>query len=494
MDKETKVKLAEIIVETLGGIPADVDGWKQMATLGSRLRMMGVDFRQYGYAKLRPFIESFDNILELRQVESAHDDKIKVCYVRLRRQDSSEAGQNASMAVDARDDDQSAYCAEPSEHRKSSGSVKRNGTEKDGVFTPERRPYDGELLIGGWAYVHPNSIEALARMALPERWHYGDNPQPGHEYDLLRNYLGYTFIRICYEGKLLFSECEDEKTHKKCQCAAFHTGLADKKYEPIYAMLTPNVGYGPDKHSQPWYLKSFVTASEGHWGKQLYESFSSLPQRADYFNGDLRNAVYSNITKDNLKLDYKHIYVSRLERFPCDFLEINAADEIKQLGVDLDDIYNLPPTDRRRKDYFYKLGLLINNNASTNRKFKNRLDDAIDLALRRMEWNYKTAIPVYYAPENNTAILLPLALLDDDKVDLALVVSRVAGEKYQGETILTLDMAYKNSRLITRPDSDWLNLDNIGSPSYYVNGEIDNGDGNDVVDGVGDTADMTGDW
>ena len=84
MDKETKVKLAEIIVETLGGIPADVDGWKQMATLGSRLRMMGVDFRQYGYAKLRPFIESFDNILELRQVESAHDDKIKVCYVRLR--------------------------------------------------------------------------------------------------------------------------------------------------------------------------------------------------------------------------------------------------------------------------------------------------------------------------------------------------------------------------------------------------------------------------
>ena len=70
MDKETKVKLAEIIVETLGGIPADTDGWRQMATLGSRLRMMGVDFRQYGYAKLRPFIESFDNILELRQVES----------------------------------------------------------------------------------------------------------------------------------------------------------------------------------------------------------------------------------------------------------------------------------------------------------------------------------------------------------------------------------------------------------------------------------------
>ena len=79
-------------------------------------------------------------------------------------------------------------------------------------------------------------------------------------------------------------------------------------------------------------------------------------------------------------------------------------------------------------------------------------------------------------------------------MDLALVVSRVAGEKYQGETILTLDMAYKNSRLITRPDSDWLNLDNIGSPSYYINSEVDNGDESDAINGVGDTADVTGDW
>ena len=55
-------------------------------------------------------------------------------------------------------------------------------------------------------------------------------------------------------------------------------------------------------------------------------------------------------------------------------------------------------------------------------------------------------------------------------------------------------MAYKNSRLITHPDSDWLNLDNIGSPSYYINSEVDNGDESDAINGVGDTADVTGDW
>lgn len=70
--------------------------------------------------------------------------------------------------------------------------------------------------------------------------------------------------------------------------------------------------------------------------------------------------------------------------------------------------------------------------------------------------------------------LLPLALMDDDKVDLALVVSRYeSGNGYQGETVLTLDMAYKNSRLITRPDSDWLNVDSVNRASRSTGGSAD---------------------
>ena len=34
---------------------------------------------------------------------------------------------------------------------------------------------------------------------------------------------------------------------------------------------------------------------------------------------------------------------------------------------------------------------------------------------------------------------------------------------YVGKTILTLDMAYSNARLITRPDSDWLLSDIISN-------------------------------
>ena len=41
------------------------------------------------------------------------------------------------------------------------------------------------------------------------------------------------------------------------------------------------------------------------------------------------------------------------------------------------------------------------------------------------------------------------------QVDLALTVSR-EGDVYLASTVLTLDMAYNNARLVARPDSDWL--------------------------------------
>ena len=51
--------------------------------------------------------------------------------------------------------------------------------------------------------------------------------------------------------------------------------------------------------------------------------------------------------------------------------------------------------------------------------------------------------------------------MDEGRVDLALVVERQPSGAYQGQTILTLDMAYTDSRLVARPDSDWLRTDDI---------------------------------
>lgn len=68
---------------------------------------------------------------------------------------------------------------------------------------------------------------------------------------------------------------------------------------------------------------------------------------------------------------------------------------------------------------------------------------------------------MYYPSNNKMSLLLPLSLVDDDIIDLALVTERTSSGNYLGHTILPLDWAYSNARLITRPDSDWLVADKI---------------------------------
>ena len=71
--------------------------------------------------------------------------------------------------------------------------------------------------------------------------------------------------------------------------------------------------------------------------------------------------------------------------------------------------------------------------------------------------NYKIAIPHWY--EGKIQLLLPLVLTNDEGIaDLALVVARDDIRKiYRGKTILTMDMAYIDARLITKPADEWLN-------------------------------------
>ena len=141
------------------------------------------------------------------------------------------------------------------------------------------------------------------------------------------------------------------------------------------------------------------------------------------------------------------------ENCPDDFLSVD--------GVNLRDVYDRPMKDPKRKAYFIALGQKIKGNSRILNRLKNRIEDAVDLALKRVEWNYKTAIPMYFPARNTGSLLLPLSLVDEDVVDLALVVERQESGAYQGQTILSLPMAYMNSRLVTRPDSDWLKTDLI---------------------------------
>lgn len=67
------------------------DGWVDLSELGDNLpkRVPGFDPRNYGCAKLRPFIEKFDS-LEIRSAQNPHNAILTVIYVRVKQETAEE--------------------------------------------------------------------------------------------------------------------------------------------------------------------------------------------------------------------------------------------------------------------------------------------------------------------------------------------------------------------------------------------------------------------
>ena len=85
--------------------------------------------------------------------------------------------------------------------------------------------------------------------------------------------------------------------------------------------------------------------------------------------------------------------------------------------------------------------------------FIDEVQRALDLAVKRARRNYKTAIPHFY--DNKIQFLLPLCITNKIEADVALVVNRDENS-YVAHTVLTLDQAFNNARLLAKPDREWL--------------------------------------
>ena len=202
------------------------------------------------------------------------------------------------------------------------------------------------------------------------------------------------------------------------------------------------------------YLNSYdyCIESEGFAGKELVRNFNPLPARAHYFDKPVDMLYDVNCGKP--KTDLHHIVVERTSRLPLQLLQENCPK-----GFTWRDPSQLDRPLKKR--FFVALGQAIDQDEKTCRSIESEIDRAIDLAMKRVEWNFKTAIPMYFPTMNIMTLLLPLSIIKDDEVDAALVVERTKSGNYLGHTILTLNMAYSNARLVSRPDSDWLAVDKI---------------------------------
>jgi hypothetical protein len=229
--------------------------------------------------------------------------------------------------------------------------------------------------------------------------------------------------------------------------AAFNTGLVDRRYEPIYALLNRN----PDPRLY-WKLTGFCVAAEKEIGQNLVRNFNPLPHQTHYFD-DPTELLY-DVRVGKPEMDWQHIIIDNVDRYPVEFIEDNRPP-----GVTLQDTSTM--TENEREDYYAQLGQAIQGNDRTYRTYMSRLKDALELSIKRVSWNFKTAIPQYYTRVEKLQLLLPLCLVSDDHVDLALAVEKTPSGNYLGHTIFPLHWAYKNARLICRPDSDWLDPQEI---------------------------------
>jgi cold shock CspA family protein len=294
-----------------------------------------------------------------------------------------------------------------------------------------------------WAYLGyiPATINRLKELALAERWTFQNKADdPEHPHPILFSYLTNTFGRLALEEKIIIKE--------NPSIAAFNTGLVDRRYEPIYALFTTS---GRDSRT-PWKLEDFCVAGEGRVGQQLVRYFNPLPPPAHYF--DTPSDLFYDVRAGKPELSWRHIIIENIDRFPKKFLEDNCPPRFQ-----LRDTFEM--SDEEYNRYSDELGRAVEDDNRTYRSIMNRFKDALDLSIKRASWNFKTAIPQYYPRVKALTLLLPICLVSDDQVDMALSVEKTPSGNYLGHTILLLDWAYKNARLVCRPDSDWLVPDNI---------------------------------
>ena len=276
------------------------------------------------------------------------------------------------------------------------------------IYYDGRKPLEKFALLPYWE----SKIAYLARIS-PEPWDYLNTDPENRILPVLSNYLYYTFGRLRKEEKVYNEKrivvSETEVTYKgqkqKIKCSCFNTGLATTYQEEIFAYFVQN-NKKRTKNDPDWVLKKFCKASDTEMSV-----FSEKPEWANYFKDmeDISEILYDTTMHHELK--YEHILRDRQERFP-------------------NELSSLPDS-----------------------VLKDLLDQGLDKARKRVRRNYKAAVPQYY--NGRIQLLLPLSLLSQDKADLALAVEK-EGKRYISRTVLKLEWAYSNARLLAKPDREWL--------------------------------------
>lgn len=119
---------------------------------------------------------------------------------------------------------------------------------------------------------------------------------------------------------------------------------------------------------------------QGMEGKFLGRTFSVLPDPAQYFKGI--DDIYFDATASFTE-DVEHIVLDgiRNDRYPHEFLAEYAGG------------FEKAEYDKAQQQYLRNVAERVEQDDELFRRFRNRLSDAIKLARRRAQWNYRAVVP-----------------------------------------------------------------------------------------------------
>lgn len=277
----------------------------------------------------------------------------------------------------------------------------------------------GKLRIGEIVFANKNAyekfLEDIASNAVAEPWSFSNRPS-ACKYPILKSYLENIF------GKLR-KETQAGATNKIVQSAdghyiLFNTNLPDTFGRDILIMAEVRKKVNGEEYFEN---PSMFTKGVSEM-RRLGFSVENTPQPATFFE-DVNEVIFqSSWTIDSSFEHLDHIIQDNRSRFPKEYQE---KDPIRVAGD---------------------------------------LEQGINMAVRMAKRNFKYIAPMYRPQKDCIQMLMPIYLSGSyrEAPDFALVLTPDNGI-YIPETILPIDGAYQNARLIAMPDEAWLRPDTIFS-------------------------------
>lgn len=286
------------------------------------------------------------------------------------------------------------------------------GTEKD--FQMMIKKNRERFFVGRMIFDSLDScngfLKQLKVKTIEEPWEYKNRKDERFSFPILKSYLEFELERLFYEqeelkrtDRILYNNVKNK--------ALFNTNLIDKFGHDLIIVgdliiiggkeYIGNLQIGPSKLS----IKRMGFNSSEPVPPEFFKDINEIVFHCEW-------EIDSNLEK------YEHIIEERIDRFPAKY---------KDMGSD-------------------ELGA--------------KLDNAITLARKIAQRNYKFIVPMYYPTAKRIQLLMPIYMESaySSNPDFALVLTPHTREHlYTPETILGLDEVYQDARLIAKPEESWLN-------------------------------------